>query len=140
MAAQARQAPLKQVALGALLLAAAAILAVTCLTGLALLALGALAWVHPADVPAAWTRTLAGIGLLGGSAGGESLCWLGIAGLIRRRGAAGMLAERVLAITSEESGIGRAMKFIAAIGLVSALVCLPLAAGLRAGFGRPWFG
>jgi hypothetical protein len=50
-----------------------------------------------------------------------------------------MLA-RVLEVTGDESGIGRAMKFIAVIGLVSALICLPLAAGLAVGFGRPWFG
>jgi hypothetical protein len=131
---------LKTIILGALLLATAAALAVAALAGLALLGLGIRGWLHPVDVPAAWTRTLAGIGLLSGSAGAESLCWLAVAGLIRRAHARGTICSRVLEITDEETGIGRAMKFIAVIGLVSALICLPLAAGLRAGFGRPWFG
>lgn len=139
MAPRSRPSRLRPLAFGALLIGAAA-LALTGLAGLALLALAGLGWAQGLDVPGAWTRTLAGIGLLGGGAGAESLCWLAIRGLLRRSDAGGALSARVLEITGEDSGIGRAMKFIAVIGLVSALICLPLAAGLRAAFGRPLFG
>ena len=122
------------------LLAAAGALAVLALTGVALLGLGIAGWLHPVDVPGAWTRTLAGVGLIGAGGGGGSLCLLALAGALRRSGAAGAGAARLLAITAEPAGMGRALKFGAVIGLAGALICLPLALGMRAGFGRPWFG
>jgi hypothetical protein len=95
--------------------------------GIALLIAGATSWTHPGAVATAWARTLAGIGLLGGSAALGALLWL----------AAERLTGRV---SREETGVRRARKFVAAIGILLALVCLPFAAAIHASAHGPWLG
>lgn len=95
--------------------------------GIALLIAGLSSWLHPGDVASAWARTLAGIGLIGGSAALAALLWLAV--------------ERVVGSGSAaETPVRRARKFVAAIGILLALVCLPFAAGIHAGAHAPWFG
>lgn len=100
-------------------------LAIIGLLGIALLIAGLASWVHGADVAAAWSRTLGGIGLTGGSAGLMALGWLAI--------------DRVAA-RSEETGVRRVRKFIAVIGILLALICLPFAAAIHTTAHGPWLG
>ena len=93
--------------------------------GLVLFVAGLSSWLHPPEVAAAWSRTLAGIGLIGGSAALAALLWLA--------------AERVAgAGSTEEGGVGRARKFVAVIGILLALVCLPFAAAIHLSAHAPW--
>jgi hypothetical protein len=85
--------------------------------GIVLLAAGILSWLHPIAVASAWARTLAGLGLIGGGTCLAALGWLGTG----RR-------------------IGRRLKFIAAIGLLMALICLPFGAAIHAAAHAPWLG
>ncbi|HZT01509.1 MAG TPA: hypothetical protein VFA39_04515 [Steroidobacteraceae bacterium] len=90
--------------------------------GVALLFAGLSSWLHLVDVAAAWARTLAGIGLVGCSAGLAALGRLAV-------GAAGR----------RERDMSRALKFVAVIGILLALVCLPFAAAIRAAAHAAWF-
>jgi hypothetical protein len=95
--------------------------------GIVLLIAGVASWLHSGEVAAAWARTLAGIGLIGGSAAFAALLWLAV--------------ERVVGGGSlEESRVQRARKFVAAIGILLALVCLPFAAAIHVSAHRPWLG
>ncbi len=114
------------------------------LAGFALLIAGVSSWLHRVDVAAAWARTLAGIGLIGGSAGFAALGWLAaerLAGPLGRfarlRNGAGRSAA------AGETRLQRARKFVAAIGILLALICLPFAAAIHAtthGPGLGWGG
>jgi hypothetical protein len=95
--------------------------------GIALLIAGASSWIHRDAVAAAWARTLAGIGLIGGSAALGALLWL----------AAEKLTGRA---PQEETAVRRARKFVAAIGILLALVCLPFAAAIHASAHTSWLG
>lgn len=90
------------------LFALSVVLVLICLAGLGLLVMGFQSWVHPGNVASAWARTLAGVGLMGGSGGAIAL----------RRG----------------------RKFVAVVGIVLALICLPFAAAIHASAHAPWFG
>lgn len=90
--------------------------------GVALLFFGLSSWLHPAQVAAAWARTLAGVGLIGSSAGFAALGRLSIAGATRR-----------------QVVVSRALKFAAVIGILLALVCLPFAAAIQAAAHAAWF-
>jgi hypothetical protein len=95
--------------------------------GIALLVAGLSSWLHPGDVAAAWARTLAGIGLIGGSAALTALLWLAV--------------ERLAGTGPDgESRVRRAYKFVAVIGILLALVCLPFGAAIHASSRAPWFG
>ena len=95
--------------------------------GVVLLVAGLSSWLHPGEVAVAWARTLAGIGLIGGSAALGALLWLAV--------------ERAVGSRSDgESGLRRARKFVAAIGILLALVCLPFAAAIHASARAPWLG
>jgi hypothetical protein len=95
--------------------------------GIVLLVAGLSSWLHPGDVAAAWARTLGGIGLIGGSAALAALLWLAV--------------ERAVGSGSGgESGLRRARKFVAAIGILLALICLPFAAAIHASAPAPWLG
>lgn len=111
------------------------------LAGFALLIAGVSSWLHPADAASAWARTLAGIGLIGGSAGFAALGWLAaerLAGPLGRfarlRDGAGRSAP------PGETPLQRARKFVAAIGILLALICLPFAAAIHATTHRAWLG
>lgn len=95
-------------------------------TGIALLVAGLSSWLHPGDVASAWARTLAGIGLIGGSAALAALLWLAV--------------ERLLAGSRSEgeTPIRRGRKFVAVIGILLALICLPFAAAIHASAHAPW--
>jgi hypothetical protein len=95
--------------------------------GIVLLFAGLSSWLHPGDVAAAWARTLGGVGLIGGSAALAALLWLAV--------------ERVVGSGSGgESRLRRARKFVAAIGILLALICLPFAAAIHASAHAPWLG
>jgi hypothetical protein len=85
--------------------------------GIVLLAAGVLSWLHPVAVASAWARTLAGLGLIGGGTCLTALGWLGTGWRIRRR-----------------------LKFIAAIGLLLALICLPFGVAIHAAAHGTWLG
>jgi hypothetical protein len=105
---------------------AVAVLAVAVM-GIALLVAGLSSWMHPGAVAAAWARTLAGIGLSGGSAALAALLWLA--------------AERLTGRASQgETAVRRARKFVAVIGILLALICLPFAVAIHASAHAPWFG
>jgi len=125
--------------------AAGVALLIICLVGIALLIAGLASWLHPGDVAAAWARTLGGIGLIGGSAAFASLGWLAVERLagpladfagLRRRARGGPLP----ATPAGETSLRRARKFVAVIGILLALVCLPFAAAIHASPGAhgPW--
>jgi hypothetical protein len=92
------------------------------LLGTALLFEGLSSWLHPVDLAAAWARTLAGIGLIGGSAGLAALGWAAL--------------ERMAGRPASQ----RARKFVAVVGILLALICLPFAAGIHAAAHGPWLG
>lgn len=78
-------------------------------------------------VAAAWARTLAGIGLIGGCAALAALLWLAVERSVGRA-------------PQEETAVRRARKFVAVIGILLALVCLPFAAAIHASAHTPWLG
>jgi hypothetical protein len=93
--------------------------------GLVLLVAGLSSWMHPGAVAAAWARTLAGLGLIGGSAALAALLWLAVERFTGRA-------------SQEETPVRRARKFVAVIGILLALVCLPFAAAIHASAHAPW--
>jgi hypothetical protein len=106
--------------------------------GIALLVAGVLSWLHPVDVAASWARTLGGIGLIGGSAGVAALGWLGVE---RLAGPLGDFARlRYRAPEEEETTLRRVRKFVAVVGILLALICLPFAAAIHASAHEPWLG
>lgn len=119
------------------------------LAGIALLVAGLLSWLHPVDPASAWARTLGGIGLVSASTGLAALGWLGLerlpgplADYARLRSRTRRAASEGDASESEasrgETARERARKFIAVIGILLALICLPFAAAIRAGSPGPW--
>jgi len=125
------------VAVAAFALSAA--LFITGLIGIALLIEGLSSWLHPGDVAAAWARTLAGVGLIGGSAGLAALEWLALGRMARLWGGVARLPFRVLDPASHaQTRMHRAQKFVAIIGILLALICLPFAAGIHAAAHGSW--
>ena len=114
---------LRQALLGAAALLLAALAAVLCVLGAALLIAGLCSWLRPVNVASAWARTLAGIGLVGGSAGLAALAWLALRGLTRR-----------------QVVMSRKLKFAAVIGSLLALICLPFGAAIGAMTHVSWLG
>jgi hypothetical protein len=114
-------------------LAAALSLLIVGLVGIALLITGLLAWLNPADVASAWARTLGGIGLIGGSAGFTALGWQALARVVKPSGS---LARPNLQMARNhiegDIALNRTPNFIAAIGILLALICLPFAAAIEA--------
>lgn len=137
------------------LFALAVALFLICLAGIALLVEGVASWLHPVDVASAWARTLAGIGLIGGSAGLAALGWLAVERLVGPLGklaglrygshpqvSEGEALERESAETvavERETGVQRARKFVAIVGILLALICLPFAVAIHAAAHGPWF-
>ncbi|HEY7888971.1 MAG TPA: hypothetical protein VIC29_12190 [Steroidobacteraceae bacterium] len=109
----------------AALFALSVALLLICLAGAGLLVMGVLSWARPGNVAAAWARTLAGLGLIGGSGGIWALGRLGVEGLV------GPLGQRQIAMR-------RRRKFIAVIGILLALICLPFAAAIHASAQASW--
>jgi len=99
--------------------------------GTALLIAGTLSWLHPGDLAAAWARTLAGVGLIGSSAFFAALGWPA-AGWLRIRG--------MTAPGETEMAMSRRLEFLAVIGLLLALICLPFGAAIHATAHGPWLG
>jgi len=129
----------------ALCIIALAVFAVTvalflvCLVGIALLIEGLASWMHPIDVASAWARTLGGIGLIGGSAGLAALGWMGAERLTGPLGDFAGLPRRVRPAPPQgESALQRVRKFVAVVGILLALICLPFAAALHATAHAPW--
>ncbi|MDE2050075.1 MAG: hypothetical protein KGL45_07100 [Gammaproteobacteria bacterium] len=121
--------------------AAAVGLFLICLAGFALLIAGISSWLQRVDVAAAWARTLGGIGLIGGSAGLAALGWLAVerlAGPLRRVARLRNRAPR--AAPERETTLQRARKFVAIVGILLALICLPFAAAIHATTRAPWLG
>lgn len=102
--------------------------------GLALLIAGILSWLHAGDVASAWARTLAGLGLIGGGACLAALGWPGVGWL-----SIGTYRE-VGAHREAETATSRRLKFIAVIGILLALACLPFGVAIRAATHAPWLG
>jgi hypothetical protein len=94
--------------------------------GIVLFIAGLASWLHPSEAAVAWSRTLAGIGLIGGSAALGALLWLAV--------------ESVAGWGAGEGSVHRARKFIAVIGILLALVCLPFAAAIHVSAHKPWLG
>lgn len=123
------------------MLALASGLALALLLGIVLLIAGILSWLGPVDVADAWARTLAGIGLIGGSAGLAALAWavrewpISLLGELARRRPQGAdpASERVILRNQR-------LKFVAGIGILLALMCLPFAAAIHATARGPWLG
>lgn len=129
--------------LALLVFALAAALFIIGLIGIALLFEGLKAWIHPADLASAWARTLAGIGLIGGSTGLVALGWLALDRLARSPGAAARVPLRVLYLAPASDGDAAprwARKFVAVVGILLALICLPFAVGIHAAAHGPWLG
>ncbi|MHB8815992.1 MAG: hypothetical protein ACYDAE_22400, partial [Steroidobacteraceae bacterium] len=121
--------------------AVAVALSIVGLLGIALLIVGISSWLHPVDVASAWACTLAGIGLIGSSTGFAALGWLAVERLAAPLGEFARLGHRVLHSASEgDTSLQRARKFIAVIGIVLALICLPFAAAIHANAHGPWLG
>jgi hypothetical protein len=109
-----------------------------CLVGIALLVAGLVSWLRPVDVASAWARTLGGLGLVGGSAGLAALGWLAVE---RLAGPLGDFARlRYRAPEEEETTLQRTRKFVAVVGILLALICLPFAAAIHASAHGPWLG
>ena len=98
--------------------------------GIALLIAGLLTWVHPGQVASAWARTLTGLGLIGLGVCLAALGWPGV-GWLRRIG-----KPR----GETETALGRMLKFVAAVGILLALICLPFGTAIHAAAHVPWFG
>jgi hypothetical protein len=119
--------------------AATVALFLLCLVGIALLIAGLASWLHPIDVAAAWARTLGGIGLIGGSAGVAALGWMGVERLTGPLADFAGLPHRGRPAPAQgESALQRARKFVAVVGILLALICLPFAAALHATAHAPW--
>jgi|SRR6185437_12672107 len=117
--------------------AIAVALFILCLVGIALLVAGLVSWVHRVDVASSWARTLGGLGLIGGSTGVAALGWLAVE---RLAGPLGDFARlRYRAPEEEESTLQRTRKFVAVVGILLALICLPFAAAIHASAHEPWF-
>ncbi|HEV2443025.1 MAG TPA: hypothetical protein VGT07_10930 [Steroidobacteraceae bacterium] len=120
---------------------AAAALFIGGLLGVALLIVGISSWLHPVDVAFAWARTLAGLGLIGGSSGLAALGWLAVERLAAPLGELARLGHRVLdSAPAAQTSLRRARGFIAVIGILLALICLPFAAAIHANSHGPWLG
>jgi len=102
-------------------------LLIVVVTGIVLLVAGLSSWLHPGDIAAAWARTLGGTGLIGGSAALAALLWLAVERFAGRA-------------PQEETAVRRARKFVAVIGILLALVCLPFAAAIHVSAHAPWLG
>ena len=96
--------------------------------GVASFIAGIVSWLHPGEVAAAWARTLAGLGLIGGGACLAALGWPGV-GWLRLGGGC-----------EAETAMSHRLKFIAVIGLLLALVCLPFGAAIRVAAQGSWLG
>lgn len=119
--------------------AVAVALFLICVGGIVLLIAGLASWVHPVDVASAWARTLGGIGLIGGSAGLAALGWLVVEGLAGPLGDFARLRSRARhAPEGEESALQRTRKFVAVVGILLALICLPFAAAIHATAHEAW--
>lgn len=120
---------------------AAVALLIVGLLGAALLIVGISSWLHPVDVASAWARTLAGLGLIGGSVALAALEWLAVGRLAAPLGEFARLGHRVLG-SAPDGGASprRACKFIAVVGILLALICLPFAAAIHANSHGPWLG
>jgi hypothetical protein len=119
--------------------AAAVALFLICLAGFALLVAGISSWLHPVDVASAWARTLAGIGLIGGSAGFAALGWLAVERLAGPLGRLARVRSRAPQVASAgQTELQRTRKFVAVVGILVALVCLPFAAAIHTTTHRPW--
>ena len=114
---------LRQALLGslALLLAVSALMLLA--LGAALLVAGLLSWLRPVNAASDWARTLAGVGLVGGSVGFAALAWLASGAMTHRR-----------------TLMNRKPKFAAVIGCLPALVCLPFGAAIGTMGHVSWFG
>jgi hypothetical protein len=113
----------KKWVLAPVVFALAAALLIIGLIGVALLVAGLLSWLHPVDLASAWSRTLAGIGLIGASVGLAALGWLAL----------DRLADR-------QNALSWARKFVAVVGILLALICLPFAVGIHAAAHGRWLG
>src|SRR6185312_9374225 len=112
-----------------------------CLAGLALTLAGISSWLDHAEAASAWARTLGGVGLIGGSAGLAALGWLAVERLPGPLGRFAHLRYRVRPpVLDEETALQRARKFVAAIGILLALMCLPFAAAIHVTNHAPWLG
>lgn len=119
----------------------AAGLFIVAVLGIALLVAGVASWVHHVDVASSWARTLAGIGLIGASGGFIALGWLSLGGMAPPLGDFARLRYRVLDPADDgHAAASRALKFIAAIGFLLAIICLPFAAAIRVSAHGPWLG
>ena len=119
--------------------AVAVALFLICLVGIALLVEGLVSWLHPVDVASAWARTLGGIGLIGGSAGLAALGWLAVERLAGPLGDFARLRYRDASEPLEgETTLQRTRKFVAVVGILLALICLPFAAAIHASAHEPW--
>ena len=87
--------------LAAVVFAFAIALFVIGVVGVVLLVVGLFSWIHPGDLASAWSRTLAGIGLIGASAGFGALGWLGLTAMVRLLGDFARLHYRVFNPASE---------------------------------------
>lgn len=114
---------------------------IVALVGIALFVTGLWSWVHPVDVAAAWARTLAGLGLVGASTAFGALAWLALQGMAPRLGVFARLRSRTLdSATAAHGTMSRNLKFIAVVGILLALICLPFAAAIRTTTHGSWFG
>lgn len=104
------------------------------LAGVGLFVEGIASWLRPVDVAVAWARTLAGVGLIGGSAGIGALGWLAVEKLAGRLGNLARLRPHL------SHPALRPRKFVAVIGVLLALICLPFAAAIHVSAHAPWFG
>jgi hypothetical protein len=95
--------------------------------GVGSLIVGLLSWLRAVDVAFAWASTLGGMGLIGGGIAGAAFAWLALGGVVPRLGDIQRLRYRAL------SPAARTLKFMAAIGILLALICLPFAAAILVG-------
>ncbi|HVS77121.1 MAG TPA: hypothetical protein VHE11_09315 [Steroidobacteraceae bacterium] len=102
------------------------------LLGLALLVAGIVSWLRPGDLTEAWARTLAGAGSIGISGALAALAWTA--------GSAFAHARRPDLDPARGEATRRTLKFVAILGILLALVCLPFAAAIHATAHKPWLG
>lgn len=112
------------------------------LAGIILLTAALSSWLRPAvHVASAWARTLGGIGLIAGGAGFAALGWLAVERLTGPLGHLARLRNRVpRSAPQEETPLRRVRKFVAVLGILLALICLPFAAAIHVTAHAPWFG
>jgi hypothetical protein len=115
------------------------------LAGIILLIAGLHSWLRPVvDVASAWARTLGGIGLIAGGAGLAALGWLAVerlAGPLAHFAHLAQLRNRASGAAAEgETTLRRIRKFVAVLGILLALICLPFAAAIHVTAHAPWFG